>query len=146
MGIANRKSLSSDGSRSPDVATVRRAIGLRYRMISTYGSKSPTTRQPPVAMQRVESVASDEFSTSGSITEEPEDSLVGKPRTRWAKQTHQTDRYALAASPFTSPAAAAALQPHGERELVVPHRRPSERSRARKAKAKKIFKYALGLH
>ena len=143
MGVASRQRLYSGSSKSPDVASVCRAIGLRYKFLSQHGSE---IAKPPTGIPRLRSGSGEDWSLSGSIGEEMEEDIdVNKPRTKWAKETYQSDRYALAAAPFISPAAAAALRPNGERELVVPHRR-TEKARLKKGKAKKVVKYALGLH
>ncbi|XP_062521187.1 myosin-IIIb-like [Corticium candelabrum] len=145
-GRQSQSSLHSAGSQSPDIASALQAISFRYSTLGKQGSKMPASRQPPVNLHRVLSPESSDLSTSGSFSGDPEDFSVEMPRKEWAKKVYQPDRYVLAAEPFSRPGAAAAMQPDGEREVVVPHRRPSERSRARKAKAKRIVKYALGLH
>ena len=73
---------------------------------------------------------------------------VGEKRKSWAKQRAGGDRYSLMAQPLGYQAKhGGGGDGDGELRAVRPVRRAvDEKTKKRKAKAKKIVKYALGLH
>lgn len=150
IGIATRKRLYSDGSKAPDVASVCQAIGLRYKYLSQHGSET----KPRADVTGLRSGSSEDWSSSGSLASSEsiaedmeEETDLSNHSTRQANAAYRSDRYTLATAPFISPAAAAALRPYGEKQLVASHRRPTDIARTKKGgKAKKLVKFALGLH